>query len=217
MFDVISSVLPRHSSELERALEQASLWVIRQSEIVDVWNPETAPAKFLPWLAWSVSVDEWNPYWTDQKKRRVIRESVAVHRLKGTKGAVRRALEAMGFSIDIIEWFEDQGDVHTFKINVFADSIEGTEYPISSDLIEIVSRQIDHVKPVRSHYQLGVGERFRAKHQISAGVYQRLKSSGEFIAEPRVQSLVTVCGIRGGASLRLVSRHEHLCERSGNG
>lgn len=214
MFDNdIVSVLPRHSTELERALERASLWVIEGSEIVDVWNPETCPPRFLPWLAWSVSVDEWEPLWSEAQKRSVIRESVAVHRLKGTKGAVRRALEAMGFGIDIIEWFEDQGDVHTFKINVFADSIEGTEYPISSELIEIVSRQIDHVKPARSHYHLGVGERFRVHHQVSAGIYQRAQSSGEFVAEPRTHSFAPIAGIRGGLYLRGVSRHEHLCER----
>lgn len=158
----IVSVLPRHSTDFERALEQASLWVIQNSEIVDVWNPDTCPERFLPWLAWSVSVDEWDASWGLAQKREVIRNSVTVHRLKGTKGAVRRALEAMRFGPEITEWFENNGDVHTFDIDAFADDVIDTGFNIGPELYAAVSRQIDHVKPARSHYDLRIGERFRA-------------------------------------------------------
>jgi phage tail P2-like protein len=60
-----------------------------------VRNPGKCPSGLLPFLAWELSVDEWNPAWGDDVKRRVIAESAAVHRHKGTLGAVRRALEAI--------------------------------------------------------------------------------------------------------------------------
>lgn len=169
MFDKITSVLPPHSSGFEKALEQASLWVIENSEIVDIWNPDTAPARFLPWLAWSVSVDEWDSEWSDQKKRSVVRNSVAVHRLKGTKGAVRRALEAMGFSVAITEWFENNEPVHTFQIDAYADDLTAKGFGIDQTFYEAVARQIDHVKPARSHYDLRVGKNFSAPAFVRTG------------------------------------------------
>ena len=160
MFDDIVSVLPRQSTEFERVLEQASLWVIENSEIVDIWNPDTCPPRFLPWLAWSVFVDEWDSTWTDAKKCNVIRESVAVHRLKWTKGAVHRALEAMGFGTEITDWFD---------IDAYADDVIDTGFNAGPELYATVSRQIDHVKPVRSHYDLRIGERFRASVYLRTG------------------------------------------------
>ncbi|WP_282338502.1 phage tail protein I [Pseudomonas sp. PS02288] len=60
-----------------------------------VRNPGKCPSGLLPFLAWEMSVDEWNPAWADDVKRRVIAQSTTVHRHKGTLGAVRRALEAI--------------------------------------------------------------------------------------------------------------------------
>lgn len=98
MFDGdIVSVLPRHSTDFERALEQASLWVIQSSEVVDVWNPETCPERFLPWLGWGLSVDEWDANWPVSTKREVVATSIAVHRRKGTVGSILLAMEAMGY------------------------------------------------------------------------------------------------------------------------
>lgn len=186
MFDPeITSVLPPHSTGFERALEQASLWVIQNSEIVDVWNPETCPARFLPWLAWSVSVDEWDASWGADKKRDVIRQSVAVHRVKGTKGAVRRALEAMGFGPEITEWFENGGAVHTFDVDAFADDVIATGFPIGPELYAAVARQIEHVKPARSHFSLRIGERFRAAVYARSGLNAALLDNAGHDPEPQ--------------------------------
>ena len=64
----------------------------------DLWNPDTIPAHLLPWLAWALSVDDWDREWPEAVKRAVIAESVEVHRRKGTRAGMHRALVAQGYS-----------------------------------------------------------------------------------------------------------------------
>ena len=213
MFDKITSVLPRHSTEFERALEQASMWVIRHSEIVDVWNPETAPPKFLPWLAWSVSVDEWNSGWTNDHKREVIRQSIAIHRLKGTKGAVSRALEAMGFGTEIKEWFENGGASHTFDVEAFADDVFEAGFTISPEIYDMVVRQIDHVKPARSHFTLKIGERFKVAVYLRNAVRSWVLDETRHEPGARPHKTSVSFSIRSAHRLRAISTVRHECQR----
>ena len=151
MFDAeLTSVLPPHSTDFERALEQASLWVIQNSEIVDVWNPETCPLPFLPWLAWSVSVDDWDSNWSDETKRKVIRTSIDIHRLKGTIGAVKATLSSRGYGAEISEWFQYNGAPHTFRLNVLIEGQISFDFSHRAKIL----RAIDAVKPMRSHYDM---------------------------------------------------------------
>jgi phage tail P2-like protein len=79
-------------------------------------NPDLCPAHILPWLAWAVSVDVWSDDWTEQQKRAVIRQSIQVHKQKGTLGALKRALTAFAYAkTDIREWFEYGGDPFSFR------------------------------------------------------------------------------------------------------
>lgn len=91
------SILPFHSSHLERALEKAARWASSRVNLVNAWNPDTVPEAFLETLAWSLSVDDWDPNWAIDVKRAVIRAAIEVHRFKGTVHGVRTALTAMGY------------------------------------------------------------------------------------------------------------------------
>lgn len=214
MFDGdILSVLPRHSTEFERALEQASLWVIRNSEIVDVWNPDKCPKQFLPWLAWSVSVDEWDAAWSVERKRDIIRSSVAIHRLKGTKGAVRRALEAMGFGPEIVEWFENGGAVHTFDVEAYANDVFEAGFTIGPELYNLVLRQIDHVKPARAHFTLKIGEQFRVSMYVRNGIRSQYRDERRHDPRPRVHETEVSFAVRSAHRLRAVSYERHDCHR----
>lgn len=105
----MTSILPPNATTLEKIIEATSSHIDSLDVVIDaLWDPYRCPAKLLPWLAWSFSVDTWDPAWPEAIKRRVIAESFDVHRLKGTRGAIRRALEAMDLDlIKITEWFED--------------------------------------------------------------------------------------------------------------
>ena len=81
----------------------------------DLWNPYTCPVGILPWLAWSLAVSPWDSSWTEGQKRQAIAESVAVHRVKGTIGALKRALEAIGYECVVND---KTGIPYTFRIAI---------------------------------------------------------------------------------------------------
>lgn len=101
-----ASLLPPSSTPLERATDQsaAARFATLPAVVASLWNADTCPAALLPYLAWSLSVDEWNEQWGIDKKRAVINESRYIHQHKGTLSAIRRALSALGQpDADIIE------------------------------------------------------------------------------------------------------------------
>ena len=89
-----ASLLPPNATPQERALDlapAAHLGAIPRP-ISRLWNPQTCPAALLPWLAWALSVDEWDADWPEQIRRDVIAGSIGLHRVKGTLAALKRAL-----------------------------------------------------------------------------------------------------------------------------
>lgn len=93
----IATLLPPNAAALERALEAATARIGAVPVPVDrTWDPETCPAALLPWLAWALSVDEWDGDWTEERQRDAIAASIAIHRRKGTIWAMRRALQVAG-------------------------------------------------------------------------------------------------------------------------
>lgn len=83
-----------------------------------LWNPWKCPAALLPYLAWALSVDIWDDDWSEARKRKVIAAAPMVHRLKGTRGAVRRALDAFDLESQIVEWWEDGSRHGTFRVDM---------------------------------------------------------------------------------------------------
>jgi len=117
---VVASVLPPNASLLERATESAVNAAISSISVPvkDLWSPELCPVELLPWLAWALSVDNWNANWSEAVQRSVIKASVGVHRHKGTIGALRRAIAALGHGIEVQEWFQYGGAPYSFRLNV---------------------------------------------------------------------------------------------------
>ena len=94
----MTDLLPANSTPLERAL---SLTMARLGDIDtparQMWNPDRIPASYLPWMAWALSVGDWDPDWPDERKREGIRASIPLHRIKGTRASVQMVLEVMGY------------------------------------------------------------------------------------------------------------------------
>jgi len=92
------SLLPNNATPLELALEAA---VDRSKalpvEVEKTWNPDECPMAFLPWLAKALSVDVWDDNWPDGIKRQALKQSLYLHRIKGTVGAVERMVKLMGY------------------------------------------------------------------------------------------------------------------------
>jgi phage tail P2-like protein len=119
---VLTTIIPPASTPLERALDQVAGHRLGQlpAVVADLWNAATCPAALLPYLAWSVAVDEWDGLWSEEKKRAVIAEAAEVNRTKGTIGAIRRALAALGQANAVVV---ERGDFIRCDGSVMADGI----------------------------------------------------------------------------------------------
>ncbi|MGB3044202.1 MAG: phage tail protein I [Xanthobacteraceae bacterium] len=118
---IADRILPPNAAPIERAVlmaELARIAAVDPTVIVSIWNPATCPAVLLPWLAQGVSVDVWSNDWPEAQKRAVVAASPMVHRLKGTIGAVRRALAAFDLETRVVEWWEDGSRRGTFRIEI---------------------------------------------------------------------------------------------------
>jgi phage tail P2-like protein len=161
------SLLPPSSSLSERALEGAVERAFTTPDadvIARMWNPDTCPAAFLPWLAWALSVDTWDAGWTEETQRAVIRASIAVHRRKGTRAAVRTALDAAGYGD--AELIEDFGWDYYNGASLHDGSIDHqpgdhwAEYrvilarPMTVAQSLVVRAILDAVQPARCHLKV---------------------------------------------------------------
>jgi phage tail P2-like protein len=143
------TILPPTSTDLEKALDVRAATYFDGESIVDkLWSPTLCPLDFLPFLAWSLSVDDWDEDWPEATKRNVIAASVFVHRHKGTAGALKKALEALDLGVTISEWFEHGGDPFTFRADVNLQ-----DRGLSEKEIRTIYSAIDNTKNARSHLE----------------------------------------------------------------
>lgn len=158
----MSGLLPLNSTPLEQALATACDLGIDPEIIRGLADSARCPVDFLPWLAWAMSVEGWEAAETEEQQRALIRESIPVHKRKGTVGAVRRVLKAVGVKAEFKEWTQIPGAVpYTFQLIAWANDNRGGEGSIlSPQLFQRLRALVDATKNERSHYTLKVGARF---------------------------------------------------------
>lgn len=142
------TLLPPSATDPERHIELATARLADVPVLIrDAWNPDTCPVELLPWLAWAFSVDEWQDGWSEQAKRDVIKNSLYVHKHKGTLAALRRAVAPLGYIIRIVEWFQESppGIPYTFRLEVGVN-----EHGIDETIYEQIERLVQTYKNVRS-------------------------------------------------------------------
>lgn len=143
----MASLLPPNRTVYERDIES----VLARVSDVDVpinqiWHASTCPVALLPWLAWSLSVDEWDSDWSEAQQREAISSSIAMHRSKGTAGAVKNAIAALGYQVEVSEWFDTNGGPYSFIIYV-----DNENTPTSPQVEAAIRRVVAQSKNVRSH------------------------------------------------------------------
>ena len=160
------SLLPPNATPLEKAVEQSTKRLAgpdmteAAEAIGDLWQADRVPRDLLPWLAWTLSVDEWDDAWSDNQKRDTIRESIAVHKQKGTVASVRRVLRAAGYGeCDIVEgldaqhydgaikydgtYYHGQNDEHWAMYRVYV------KWPVSAAQASVIRQLLDLTAPAR--------------------------------------------------------------------
>lgn len=168
----IPSLLPPSATRLERAAAAVSAPTIDPAPLRTLGDSSRIPSTFLPWLAWGASTDGWQEALTDEARRSLVRNAVAIHQRKGTAGAIRRVLDAIGASIDLAEWQQTGGAPYTFTLTVWAGNnpTAGDDGLINLELYARIRRMVDAVKNERSHYQLNVGARFDGGVRVGSAV-----------------------------------------------
>lgn len=143
------TLLPINATTQERAIEGATA---RLSDVPvpvrAVWSPDDCPAEILPWLASQFAVDTWDSTWTEAQKRAAIASSVAIHKRKGTAGAVKLAVSALGMNAIVSEWFKQSpaGAPYTFSIDITVSYVGLTQQQLHG-----IVPVIDRTKNLRSH------------------------------------------------------------------
>lgn len=191
----MNNLLPPNATAQERGIAGATARLgTVPTPLRDVWNPDTCPAELLPWLAWSLSLDSWQPYWPDAVKRQRIRMAVEIARHKGTAKSVREVVASFGGNLALKEWW--QGDPpsqpHTFDILLSIGGGVPATPQYQQDIIDEVTR----TKPVRSHFTFSLGVSAAANLGIAGAirgaVYRRLR----LIEAPALGSLGLLGAIR---------------------
>lgn len=111
-------------------------------------------------LAKQYDVEPWRDSWNVTLKRNVLKTAIADKRKKGTRFAVKQALESLGSAASIVEWFEKEpkGEPHTFT--VYATQPEYGDV-IPAEMQEDLLIMVDDAKPLRSHYNFVLQESFK--------------------------------------------------------
>lgn len=161
-----STLLPSNATKLERALCDVTerVTALPVEILRTLWNPWDCPVDMLPWLAWSLSVDSWDSAWTEQQKRATIAASIEVHRHKGTIGALRRALDALGYSITIIE---NADGPYTFRVSI---NVSTTTLSVEDAYAEVKRVALQNKNARSSLTSVGANSEARATLSIMTAV-----------------------------------------------
>lgn len=149
-------LLPTNASPEEIALARTTARISAVPvPIRELWSPYDCPVDLLPWLAWTLSVEAWDPGWPEFRKRAVIATAVQTARTKGTKAAVLDALSALGASAILTEWWEMDpvGDPHTFTIEIVGNTT-------TTEMQAMMLSEVNRTKPLRSHFAINWGIEF---------------------------------------------------------
>ncbi|KAB7668107.1 phage tail protein I [Plesiomonas shigelloides] len=141
------TLLPTGSTELERNLAKTCQGISDLNvPLRDLWDPDTCPVKFLPYLAWARSVDRWDESWPESVKRQVVKDAFYIHKHKGTLGAIRRVVEPFGYLIRIIEWWQTNEPPGTFRLDIGVQ-----DSGITEETYHELERLIEDAKPCSRH------------------------------------------------------------------
>ena len=169
---MIEDLLPPNATPVERAIFKACAAVLETPvPIPSLWNPDTCPRSHLPWLAWALGVEDWDAAWPEATQRAVIRASIPLRRIRGTRAAVENAVRPYGSTLVLREWWETtpKGTPHTFQVLInYGAGMQTVTAKFQADIVAAITR----AKPLRSQFTLGVG--ITARSELNVIGYARV-------------------------------------------
>lgn len=167
----MTDLLPPSATQTERKLAavNAKACDLPVDVLRTLWNPHTCPVWRLPSLAAERSVDRWDENWPEATKRKVIANAPFVHRHKGTVGAIRRAVEPLGYLIRVLHWYQENPNAEpgTFKLDIGV-----LDTGITEQMYAELERLIDDAKPLTRHLTgLAISMETRGPLYLGAACY----------------------------------------------
>lgn len=204
------SILPGNLSELERDIDTALSRIAEIDIPISVlWDPWKCPIDALPYLAWAMSVDMWRSEWPEIVKRRVVANSLEVHKRKGTRPAVEQALRDLGVEAEFVEWFEAEPQLQrgTFDLIAWANEnlTPGETGFLNQTLYDQLRAAVMNAKNVRSHFTFKVGAKFGPNSIGAAGAVTGLGALSRNDTNAVQQPLESVASVAAGLAGQGVS------------
>jgi phage tail P2-like protein len=184
------NLLPPNASPTEKALcESVTPLFNTPFDITFLYQPAACPTSLLPFLGWSVSVDNWNESLSESQKRHAIATSIDVHRKKGTRAAMNTALDSLGFDVSFKEWFEQAPLASPFTFSV---KVDVQDKPFIERELRLLEQTIAATKNARSHLS-AITLFTKTNAQDAPGIYK--KTGGSTLVGPMINPVITTHAI----------------------
>ena len=183
-------------TELQRVTEAVT-------QVLHLPRLDVLPEAVVDLLAWQWHVDFYEPISMDLEiKRKLVKESIAWHRIKGTPAAVEKVISTVFGKSSVQEWFEYGGEPYRFRIT--ASGFNHTEKN-TKDII----RAVEMTKNTRSRLEgitidihpdvendvvnmyYGISRAVGGRKQVNYGF-------GDFEKEVRFVSKYGIAGVKHG-------------------
>lgn len=148
MLRALPAVLQNDKSMVALATAIAEKLAARPAEIRQLMiytRIDELPEALLDILAVDFKVDWWDPNYTLEEKRKILKDSWRVHRMLGTKAAVETAISAIYPDTQVVEWFEYGGEPFSFRL-----LIDATYENVDQERHKRVLERVDYYKNLRS-------------------------------------------------------------------
>lgn len=132
---------------LVQAMSEQRRTAAAQIAMARFWTDmELLPENMLDVLAYDLKIDWWDESYPAERKRQILRESILVHKHKGTKYAVETATSSMYPKTQVEEWFAYGGEPYTFRLN-----IDVTDEEVTTEKHRQLLERVNYYKNARSH------------------------------------------------------------------
>lgn len=126
-----------------------------------VYDFDTVPVSALPSLAEQYRVlgnAGWGFASTEDQQRALLKEAIALHRIRGTPYAVTRVLAILGLNADFTEWYETQPQGVPYTFTITLDTLNQPDGSPQLDLTRLaqVAALVNYWKNARSAFSFSL-------------------------------------------------------------
>lgn len=199
-----NDLLPPNATTLEKQLAKRTASISHLLvDIRKLWDSHEIPESFLPWLAWSMSLDSWQEDWQQNVKRQLVAKSVDDHKQKGTRAAVEQAIRRVLALADE----EDRKDI--LEIQKFDASFQVREWWEQEKATDQSEKQVNRFKSRQTpdfEILLLIGRGvLGGRGLLKPELYQKLRKAVDAVKPISTRYTLAVGGAEMESSLKMQS------------